>query len=127
MLFACGCSGSGSHAAKPTCATEIRAIARVTDKGTGAAKGTHVTVDAANAAFAPTCITGVPHGVVTLSVRNTGAVVHNVEIAAQQIDVDVAPRDSVAVRLRVGDDPVVYVCRIHRALGMVGVLIPTTG
>jgi plastocyanin len=123
-LTALGCSGR-SHATAATCASELHAIAPVTNRGSRTATGATISLDAASAAFAPTCVTGVPHGVVELSVRNTGRVVHNIEIVAQHIDVDVAPSRTLRVRVRVGDQPIVYVCKIHRDLGMVGVLIPT--
>jgi plastocyanin len=125
VLAAFGCGGSGAHAAA-TCATELKAAAPITDKGSRVIAGSRLTVDAANSAFAPTCVTGVPHGVLTLSVRNTGLVLHNIEIDAQHIDFDVAPRHTVVVRVTVGSDPIVYVCKYHRDLGMVGVLIPST-
>jgi plastocyanin len=81
-------------------------------------------VDGANAAFAPTCVTDVPRGTVTLTVRNTGVALHNVAIPAQRIDVDIARGRSVSVGVRVGSGPVVFVCKYHRSLGMVGVLLP---
>jgi len=118
--FAAGCS----HAHAATCASEVRANAPVTDRGTRAATGTTLTVDAANAAFTPTCFDDVPQGTVTLRVRNTGASLHNVEVTAQHVDVDVAPGRTVVVHVRVGRAPVVYVCKYHRSLGMVGILIP---
>jgi plastocyanin len=119
--LAAGCS----HSHKATCASEVRAEAPVTDRGTRAATGTTLTVDAANAAFAPTCFDHVPRGAVTLRVRDTGKTLHNVQVTAQHVDVDVAPGRTVVVHLRVADAPVVYVCKYHRSLGMVGILVPT--
>jgi plastocyanin len=120
--FVGGCGSS--HAAGVTCASELRTLAPVTDKGSQRATGTVIAVDGGNASFDPTCLTDVPRGVVALTVRNTGLVLHNVEIASQHIDVDIARGRSVTVRVRVGSQPVVFVCRYHRSLGMVGVLIP---
>jgi plastocyanin len=120
-------AGGCSHSHAATCASEIRAVAPVTNRGTRAAPGTTLTVDAANAAFAPTCFDEVPRGAVTLRVRNTGKSLHNVQVTAQHVDVDVAPGRTVAVHLRVAGAPVVYVCKYHRSLGMVGVLEPSKG
>jgi plastocyanin len=97
----------------------------VTDHGSRAATGSTLTVDAANAAFTPTCFDHVPRGAVTLRVRNTGASLHNVQVTAQHVDVDVAPGHTAVVHLTIGRDPVVYVCKYHRTLGMVGVLVPS--
>jgi plastocyanin len=117
--------GAGcSHAHVATCASEIHKAAPVTNRGTRAATGATLTVDAANAAFAPTCFDDVPRGAVTLRVRNTGKSLHNVQATAQHVDVDVAPGHTIVVHLRIADAPVVYVCKYHRSLGMVGVLVP---
>lgn len=118
------CSGS-SHAA--SCVSVIHDDAPVTDFGSRAAPGSVLTVDAANAGFTPTCFTAVPRGRVTLRVRNTGQSLHDVDVAAQHLHVDVPRGQTVAVHLDVGDDPVVYVCTYHRDLGMVGVLVPARG
>jgi plastocyanin len=115
---------SSKSGAVPTCATELRSSAPVTDRGSRKATGAVVTVVGANSAFTPTCITDVPRGTVVLSVRNTGKVLHNVQIAAQHVDVDVAPGHTIKVRVTIGSKPVVYVCKYHRDLGMVGILIP---
>jgi plastocyanin len=119
-----GCGGS-AHAS-PSCASVIGPLAPVTQKHDRVGTGSTLDVDAANSAFDPTCVTHVSRGTVAVTFHNTGLVIHNVEITAQHIDVDVKPRGSVTIRIQVGADPVVYVCRYHRALGMVGVLIPAS-
>jgi len=124
LLFACAsCAGSSSAAARE-CSRLRTAWAPVTDKGKARAAGALITINAANAAFAPTCITDVPEGPVTLVVHNTGQSIHNVRITAQHIDVDITPGHTANIRVVVGHDPVVYVCKYHRYLGMVGFLIP---
>ncbi|HUI48925.1 MAG TPA: hypothetical protein VL119_09525 [Acidimicrobiia bacterium] len=117
-----GCSSS--HSSSSSCASELRALAPITNRGVERATGSSLDVDGANASFSPTCFTEVPRGIVTLTVRNTGQTIHNIEIAAQHIDVDIAQGRSITVRVRVGSVPVVFICRYHRYLGMVGVLIP---
>jgi plastocyanin len=118
LMIPLGCSSS-SHA-EPTCAQVERVATPVTKSGTQKFTGSVVSVMAANAAFTPTCVTDVPRGTVSLEVRNTGESLHNVQITSQHIDEDVAPGHTITV-------PVVYVCKYHRTLGMVGVLIPAKG
>lgn len=124
LAACCGCGGS-AHAS-PSCASVLGPLAPVTQKRDRIAAGSTLEVDAANSAFDPTCVTDVPRGVVAVTFHNTGVVIHNVEITAQHVNVDIAPRRSATVRIQVGADPVVYVCRYHRALGMVGVLVPAS-
>jgi plastocyanin len=118
-----GCAHS-TPSAEQQCADTVHDFAPVTNRGRRAATGTVVKVDAANAAFTPTCTTEVTRGSIDLAVRNSGKVLHNVEITAQHIKVDVAPGKSVTVRVRIGTRPVVFVCSYHRSLGMVGILVP---
>jgi plastocyanin len=125
LMIPLGCSSS-SHAV-PTCAQVERVATPVTKSGSQKFTGSVVSVMAANAAFTPTCVTDVPRGTVNLEVRNTGESLHNVQIISQHIDEDVAPGHTVTVRVTVGTQPVVYVCKYHRTLGMVGVLIPAKG
>jgi plastocyanin len=85
-----------------------------------------VDVTARDFAFSPTCVLDVPQGVVTLVVHNAGSVVHNVSIAAQRIDRDVPVGATVSLEVSVGRVPIVFLCRYHRAAGMVGVLVPAS-
>jgi plastocyanin len=120
-----GCQSS-PHASA-TCSSVLKTLAPVTERGTQRAAGTRIEVNGGNAAFAPTCVTDVPRGIVELAVRNTGQVIHNLQIAAQHIDVDIKRGATTTVRVRVGSEPVVFICSYHRNLGMIGVLIPTEG
>ena len=65
-----------------------------------------------------------PHGEVTLVVHNSGNQLHNITIAAQHIDRDVAPGATVRISIAVADTPVVFTCKYHRRIGMAGVLVP---
>ena len=125
VLAATALGACGGHATSaPSCASVLKPLAPVTQKTNRPAGGSSISIDAGGAAFDPTCVTGVPKGVFTVTFRNTGTVIHNVEIPEQHVNVDISPRHSTVVRIRVGAQPVVYVCRLHRQLGMVGVLIP---
>ena len=117
-----GCSSSKDASA--ACADALRAIAPVTDRGSQRATGSVIEVDGAAASFTPTCITEVPPGTVTLTMHNTGEVVHDIGVAAQHVEADARPGRSVSIRVRGGADPVECACRIHRSLGMAGVVIP---
>jgi plastocyanin len=61
---------------------------------------------------------------VTLQVRNTGQALHNVSVAAQNIDMDVSPGQTVTVPIKVGAAPISFFCKYHRTSGMVGALVP---
>ncbi len=125
LVAATGCTKtSGASTVTNECAQLRSAWAPVTNKGAVRATGTQITIDAANAGFAPTCITDVPQGAVTLVVRNTGQSIHNVQISAQRVDVDIAPGHTARIRVVVGHDPIVFICKYHRYLGMLGFLVP---
>lgn len=123
LLFA-GCGASG-HSSSSTshCATRAGA-ASATYTGSARAMGNVISVNARDFDFSPTCITDVPSGPVTLVVHNTGAQLHNVQIASQHIDRDVQPGATIRVPVRMNGAPVVFVCKYHRGLGMAGALIP---
>jgi plastocyanin len=125
-LSGCGGHSGGAHTGDArSCANVLPTLSPVTRKGERAATGATLDIDAANAAFDPTCVTDVPRGTFALTVHNTGLVIHDVSIPDQHVDVDIRPGHSVTIRIQVGAQPVVYGCRYHRALGMVGVLIPS--
>jgi plastocyanin len=121
------CSSPSKSSPAETCKKIVSTLGPVTDKGVRRATGPALEVDAANAAFTPTCVTDVPRGTFALNVHNTGLVIHDVAIPEQHIDVDIPPRRTVTIQIRIGSTPVVYSCRYHRALGMVGVLTPASG
>lgn len=120
------CSGGSKSSPAASCKQIVSTLAPVTDKGVSRATGPALEVDAANAAYTPTCVTDAPRGMFALTVHNTGLVIHDVAVPEQHIDVDILPRRTVTIQIRIGSTPVVYSCRYHRALGMVGVLIPAS-
>lgn len=101
--------------------------APITDKGLAVADGAEMTVNAADFYFQPTCVQAVSGGILTLKVTNTGAILHNVTIADQGIDIDVAVGETIEVLVTVGDGPLVYICKFHRTSGMVGAVLPAAG
>ncbi len=92
--------------------------------GTAAASGSQLSIEASDFFFSPTCVTGVPGGTVTLTVHNTGQVLHNVSISSLHIDQDVAAGQTITVQVRMGSAPLVFFCKYHRSSGMLGALLP---
>lgn len=94
----------------------------VNDKGTAqlASVGTVILDDEY---FSPTCITGAS-GTVTLTLHNRGRLLHNFSVPDQNIDVDVAPGQTVTVKVSVGSRPVGCFCKYHRDAGQKCALLP---
>jgi plastocyanin len=134
---ACGGGGGGNGQSKPpaTSATPTGRSVRcpvgsglrgsVNDHGAQAASGPRLQVQASDSFFAPTCQTGVRPGTVTLVVRNTGQMLHNLSVPGQGLDKDVAPGQTITVRVKVAGAAVTYFCKYHRSAGMVGSLLPS--
>jgi plastocyanin len=131
-----GGGGSGNGQSKPPAASATTAggSARcpagsglrgsVNDHGAATASGSQLQIQAGDSFFAPTCQTGVRAGTVTLLVRNTGRMLHNVSVPGQGIDRDVAAGQTVTVKVKVAGKALPYFCKYHRAAGMVGSLLP---
>lgn len=125
-VAACGGGGSTKSGGSSggSCASRAGVTGAVNDTGSRIASGAAASVDAQDVKFTPSCTTGVPAGTFSLTVTNTGSLLHNVSISAQHIDKDVAPGATVTVQVQIGTTPVVYFCKYHRASGMVGILVP---
>jgi plastocyanin len=131
---ACGGGGSGQSKAPVASATTAGGSGRcpagsglrgsVNDHGAATAAGPRLQVLAGDSFFAPTCQTGVRPGTVTLVVRNTGRILHNLSVPAQKLDKDVAPGRTITVKVRVAGKALPFFCKYHRTVGMVGALLP---
>ena len=95
----------------------------VADHGSATARSAQLSLDAGDSYFEPTCGTNVPAGDMTLHVRNTGRMLHNISFPDQAIDQDIAPGDSATIKVKMGTDPLRFVCKYHSAAGMVGALV----
>ncbi|MEP7204249.1 MAG: hypothetical protein ABI894_16675 [Ilumatobacteraceae bacterium] len=84
-------------------------------------------MNAADFYYQPTCVQAVSSGTFTLKVTNTGAILHNVTIADQGIDINVAVGETIEVPVTPGDGPLAYICKFHRTSGMVGAVLPAGG
>lgn len=96
----------------------------VADEGIGASTDGAVNIDAGDFFFGPTCVVSPADGTVTMTVTNSGGILHNVSVADQGIDVDVAPGETIIVDVAVGSETFVFVCKFHRTAGMVGAVVP---
>lgn len=116
---------AAASASSGNCTPVSGYTAPITDKGLVTADGPGMNVSAGDFFFQPTCIAAPDGGTFTLKVTNTGAILHNVTIADQNIDVDVAVGETVEIPISLtGPDPLVYVCKFHRTAGMVGAVLP---
>jgi len=132
---ACGGSGSGGSAPSDTRASGARSGGAcpasaglptpAKDHGAAAATGSNVSIEAGDSFFAPTCVTGVSSGTVTLTVRNSGQALHNVTIDSLGIDKDVPASQTITVTVRMESSPLTFFCKYHRTSGMVGALLPS--
>jgi plastocyanin len=134
---ACGGGGGGANGqSKPPAASATTAggsgrcpagsslRGSVNDHGAATAAGPRLQVLAGDSFFVPTCQTGVRPGTVTLVVHNTGRMLHNISVPAQKLDKDVAPGQTITVKVRVAGKALPYFCKYHRTAGMVGALLP---
>lgn len=113
-----------AQAPAASCPANSGLTGSVKDRGAAAAAGSTLAIEAGDFFFAPTCETAVQPGTITMVVKNTGQALHNVSIATQNIDMDVAPGETISVLVKVDKDALPYVCKYHRTSGMVGSLIP---
>lgn len=74
--------------------------------------------------FQPTAVSGDPEQKVMLTLRNVGAVEHNLTVEDQGVDRDVGPGQTATVTVTMPDsDHVVrFFCKYHRDQGMTGLL-----
>lgn len=124
VVAAGGATAPEAAAAPCQEAAGFPADVRVNEEGTEQVTGATVSLEAGDSFFGPTCASGVPAGTVTLTVENTGRQLHNVTVADQGIDQDVAAGETITVQVEVGAAPQQFVCKYHRTSGMVGALLP---
>jgi plastocyanin len=97
----------------------------VADEGIGAAADNEVVIDAGDVFFSPTCVVNGPGDTTTMTVANSGGILHNVSIADQDIDIDIVAGETIEVEFELSDEPLVFICKYHRTAGVVGAVIPT--
>lgn len=138
-LLGAACGGGGGDSATPSplaAKTAGRAAAAagkcpasaglgeaVKDHGSAPAQGAAISLEAGDSFFAPTCLTGVAAGKVSITVKNTGSALHNFSIPDQGIDLDIAAGKTITVDVDASSGSTVFNCKYHRASGMVGALL----
>ena len=108
-----------------TCSASAGLSGNVADRGSAPAAGATATLSAGDFFFAPTCVTKVPAGTLSVRVSSIGQALHNFSVPDQGIDTDVEASKTITVQVKVAAGPVTFFCKYHRTSGMVGVLIPT--
>ena len=135
LIFALGlaaCGGGNIAARQPAvtapsgrCPTSAGLPSNASDHGTVAASGRQLAIDANDFFFSATCVTGVLGGTLTLTVHNVGQALHNISIPSLNIDMDVAPGQTITVQVQMGSAPLVFFCKYHKGVGMYGALLPS--
>lgn len=105
-----------------TCPASAGLATGVTDKGSLYVGSPDVVISAGDSFFDPTCAVGVPKGKVSVTFTNNGQALHNVTIPELGIDKDIAPGESVAIKVDLSGPSVGYYCKYHRTSGMAGSL-----
>lgn len=98
----------------------------VADEGVGAATDSEVVIDAGDFFFSPTCVVNDVGDTITMTVSNSGGILHNVSVADQGIDIDIVAGETIEVEFELSDEPLVFICKYHRTAGMVGAVIPVS-
>ena len=98
---------------------------RVTNHGTDDVGGqTAEDVRVGSYFFDPTVITGSGGQSITLSIDNPTSTLHNLSLSQQQIDQEVPPHRNVMVTVTFpANGRLVFFCKYHRSLGMLGELL----
>lgn len=124
LLFTASSGAAGTAHPTDSCPTSAGLTkGSVADHGSKIAAGKVLSIEAGDSYFEPTCQTGVLRGSVTLRVKNNGRVLHNISVAEQGIDQDIAPGESARVKLEIGKGSLRFLCKYHSAAGMVGALV----
>jgi plastocyanin len=122
-------SAPSSHAgaSSAACPASASLPSPANDHGAAAATGSTVSITATEFFFAPTCVTDLRAGTVTLSVHNAGRALHNLTIQSLGVDKDVPVGQTITVTVQIGSSPLPFFCKYHRSSGMVGALLPSGG
>ncbi len=128
---ACGAGGAGASASgggsPAPCPAAAGLPTPANDHGAVVSVGSVVSIQATDFYFAPTCVTGLRAGTVTVTASNVGAALHNLTIPSLGIDRDLPPGQSITISVEMGRSPVPFFCKYHRTAGMVGALLPSGG
>ena len=129
LLATLACGGGSptsdhTSPAAPKCAAAAGLSNPVNDKGTAPLASTG-TVIVGDEYFSPTCLVGAS-GTVTLTLHNSGRLLHNFSVPDQSIDVDIPSGQTVTVKVTVSQKTVGCFCKYHRDAGQKCALLPPT-
>lgn len=111
-------------AAEGGCATAAGLSGPIEDRGTAAASGGAVTLDATEFAFSPTCVEAGAGESLEVTVRNSGSALHNLRVDSLGIDEDVQAGETITVEVTLPDSgSVPFVCKYHIPNGMQGAFL----
>jgi plastocyanin len=129
-LLALACTGASNTPTPPPAASTVSGSAsavqgcsltsKIADHGTARSVTSSVMLEVGDYFFGPTCTTGVKPGLVTITLRNTTAHMHNFSIPPLGIDTDIPGDQTVSVAVRVGAGTTAFYCKYHRTLGEQG-------
>jgi plastocyanin len=107
------------------CPEQVSFQTPVDDRGAEALDDHDVVLEGGDFFFDPTCLLAAePGSEVSITVRNTGRILHNIEVEEQGVDRDVRPGETVTVTVRVPSSGTLhFVCKYHTSAGMVGALV----
>jgi plastocyanin len=95
---------------------------------TAAAGGGQSTLEMKDFSFSPMTVKGKPGQKVTLQLKNTGTVEHNLTITSQGINKDVEAGETATVDVTIPQSgTVAFYCKYHRGQGMTGQLQASSG
>lgn len=106
------------------CTTAAGLSGPIEDRGTAAASGGAVTLDASEFAFSPTCVEAGAGDALEITVTNNGSALHNLSVESLGIDEDVQAGETITVEVTLPDSgSVPFVCKYHIANGMQGAFL----
>jgi plastocyanin len=126
VLAAAACGGDSNGGGESEGGTKTIAGVEANDHGEKDVSGEtgKVEVELDDEYFEPTVLKGSPGQKVTLELKNEGNEEHNISIADQNIDQDVAPADEAEVEVTFPQSgELSFVCKFHESAGMAGALV----
>lgn len=121
-------AAAGGGAASVSAGLRTLGAVKFADRGTASVAGkSELAVAAADFAFTPTFVQGTPGQRVTLQITNDSTTPHNLSVAAQKVDKELAAKSKATVDVTIPQAGVLlFFCKFHTASGMNGELLAGT-
>jgi plastocyanin len=126
VLAAAACGGDSDGGGESEGGKKMIAGVEANDHGEKDVSGEtgKVEIELDDEYFEPTVLKGTPGQKVTLELKNEGNEEHNISIADQNVDQDVAPADEAEVEVTFPQSgELSFVCKFHESAGMAGALV----